>query len=210
MLPPPLIALSPGDLAVGDELDFLRRLEAAVRGGLRGLLLREAVLDDGPLLALGRAARERLGPDAWLGLHDRAHLARAAGADALHLGFRSLALGSLPAALTEGLALGLSTHAPDDPAGWAGADYLFHGPVNATPSKQGLLEPVGIAGLRRAVASATAPVWGIGGLRPEDAAAVIGAGAAGVAALSGVLGAGHPERAARAWVEALAAAGCAR
>ncbi|MCZ6597711.1 MAG: thiamine phosphate synthase, partial [Planctomycetota bacterium] len=161
-LPPRVVALSPGDLAPELCDTFAAAARAALDAGLRGLLLREAALEDGAFLALARAlAALRDEHDAWFGVHDRAHIARLVGADGLHLGFRSLAPADVPAAWRAGLAVGLSTHAHDhvgveegvqgDDDAWRDADYLFHGPVLDTPSKRGLLEPVGFGGLAAAV-----------------------------------------------------------
>ena len=223
-LPPSVLALSPGTLGPAGVPEFVRRVERALDGGLEGLLVREAALPDSALLALLSA----LGPslrahDAWLGVHDAAHLAAIDGGDVagLHLGFRSLPLDAVRRIVPPGLALGLSTHASDDVASWSTADYLFHGPVRETPSKVGLLDPVGFEGLSRAVASARAVgagadavvgvggigvwgigVWGIGGLRPEDAASVRETGARGMAVLRGILGASDPARAATDYREA--------
>jgi thiamine-phosphate pyrophosphorylase len=204
-LPPPLLGLSPGDLRSGEQTRFLQRVDAAIEGGLRGVLLRERALEDAAFLSLARALRTRL--DAvrgWLGVHDRAHLAGAAGADGLHLGFRSLPPEDVPPALRAGRALGLSTHAGDALDALPPLDYLFHGPVRATPSKQGLLDPIGTAGLARACASTELPIWAIGGLTPGDLPASRAAGARGVAVLRGILGASDPRAAARAYASAVA------
>ena len=194
--PPPLVALTPGDLAAEAVPAFLERARAAAGAGLAGILVREPEMGDRALLALARAVRGLLPPGGWLGLHDRVHLAGEAGADAVHLGFRSLAPSEARPLLAEGIAVGLSAHAGDDPAAWSAADYLFFGPVLATPSKRGLLEPVGFEGLARAAAASPCPVWAIGGLRPEHAAGCLAAGAAGLAVLAGILRA--PDRIAAA------------
>jgi thiamine-phosphate pyrophosphorylase len=192
-LPPTLIALTPGDAAAAGSGELEQRVRAALAGGLRGVLLREPELEDRAFERVACALRELLGAvDGWLGLHDRVHLAHATRADAVHLGFRSLAPATVRASWPE-LTIGLSTHAGDDPAEWAAADYLFHGPVFATP-KAHPVEPVGIPGLRRAIASTELPVWGLGGIGAGQAADVLDAGARGVAVLSGVLRDDDPGR----------------
>lgn len=202
---PRLIALSPGELEVGGFRAFLAALERALEAGLPGVLLREPRLTDRAFLDLGReVVRLRaFQPALWLAVHDRAHLAAELGADALHLSFRSLRPAELRPWLDPELALGLSTHAHDDPGEWAGADYLFHGPLHATPSKTGRLEPVGFAGLKRALALARRPLLALGGVRPADVREVRRLGAHGVAVLSGVLGAADPARATAAYLESL-------
>jgi thiamine-phosphate diphosphorylase len=211
-LPPPLVALTPGDLDTVTALRFPGQVARAVESGLRGVLLREHALSDAAFLELARELRAILGArpgngdhrGGWLGVHDRAHLVAAAEADALHVGHLSLSPAEARRVVGDAVALGLSTHAPDDPASWVDADYLIHGPVKATPSKAGLLEPIGAAGLSAAVIAADGrPVLGIGGLVPGDAALVLGTGAAGLAVLSGVFGKRDPAAGARAYLEDL-------
>jgi thiamine-phosphate pyrophosphorylase len=200
-LPPALVALTPGDLGAGPLLDAVRRATAA---GLAGILLREPEMSDLALLALARDVRAILGSEGWLGVHDRVHLAETCGADAVHVGFRSLspteARGILPATIS----IGFSAHAGDDPERARDADYLFFGPVLDTPSKRGKKEPVGFEGLAAAVAGSPAPVWGIGGIRPDHAAECLAAGAAGIAVLGGILNSPDPAAAAAAYLRALA------
>ena len=209
---PRLVALSPGDLTGGGRSatrPFLRSVERAVEAGLRGVLLREPLLSERAWLTLFEELFALGEPyaDLWLGGHDRAHLAVAAGAHAVHSGFRSLPPARLRGRFGDGRAYGLSTHAGDDRGTWEGADYLFHGPVRDTASKRSLLEPIGFEGLRAAVHDAACPVLAIGGLRPQDVGPALDAGAHGVAVLSGVLGAADPARAAGAYLDALAHAG---
>ena len=199
-LPPPLVALSPGRLADGGEEAFLRALASAVGAGLRGLVLREPSMPDRPLLALASACRRILADEAWLAIHDRVHLAGACEADAVHLGFRSLAPEVARGLLEDRVALGLSAHADDDPARWSGVDYLVFGPVYDTPSKRGILAPTGAEGLARAVERSPAPVWAIGGVAPERVEACLASGCRGVAVLSGILAAEDPAAACRAYL----------
>jgi thiamine-phosphate diphosphorylase len=198
--PPGLIALSPGALDAPGAARWLSAARAAFDAGLRGLVLREAQLPDRDYLAWARDVRA-LAPrreGGWLCVHDRAHLAEAVDADALHLGAASLLPREVRPWLATAISIGLSTHAEDPDEVWSGADYLFHGPVQRT-DKPGARAPIGFDGLRRAVARAKAPVWGLGGLKPEHARELRESGAAGAAVLSGIFGAGDPAAAVRAW-----------
>jgi len=202
-LPPRLLALSPGDLVPGREGDFVACVERALAAGLPGLLLREPALAERAFLALGeRLGALRARQPFWFGVHDRAHLVRALGADGLHLSFRSLPLREARGVVGDGFALGLSTHAGDDPSGWSGADYLFHGPLHATPSKLGKLAPVGLEGLQRAQQASAAPVLALGGVRPEDVAPLRARGLHGAAVRAGILQASDPALATRAYLAA--------
>ena len=201
---PRLIAISPGDLRPGSSARFLEALEGALEAGLPGLLLREPGLADAAYLELATdVVRRCAGRPSWFAVHDRPHLARALGADAVHLSFRSLRAEELAPWLDRSVARGLSTHASDDPAAWRGVDYLFHGPLHATPRKAHALEPLGLDGLERARSLAPCPVLALGGVRPEDVGPLRARGLHGVAVLSGILGAADPRRATAAYLEAL-------
>ena len=104
--------------------------------------------------------------------------------------------------LPPSVAVGFSAHAGDVSEDWEGADYLTFGPLRETPSKQGLLEPVGLEGLERAAQRSDRPVLAIGGVRPEDVQPARTAGAAGVAVLSGILGAEDVARATESYLRA--------
>ncbi len=196
---PVLLALSPGDLREPDARAFLGRVERAVAGGLEALLLRERELSERAYLELAGRLRKLL---RVLVVHDRLHLVRELGADALALGYRSLPPAAARRALGSALPIGFSAHAHDTPEARTGADFLLLGPVLRTPSKEGLVEPLGFERLARECARETRPVWAIGGLQPEHAAALRASGARGLAVLSGVLGADDPQLAARSYLDA--------
>ena len=64
-----------------------------------------------------------------------------------------------------------------------GADYVFFGPVFATPSKAKFGEPQGTKKLADVCGAVSAPVIAIGGITLETAGECIAAGAAGIAAI---------------------------
>ena len=121
-------------LVTGARPSLAAFLEAAVRGGVDLVQLREKGLPDGellPVLEEARAVTRRLGVP--LVVNDRPDLAVLVGADGVHVGQNDL---PLAAARRFGLPVGQSTHAPDELAR-AEADYLGVGPVFATPTKEG-------------------------------------------------------------------------
>jgi thiamine-phosphate diphosphorylase len=191
-LPPPLIALTPGDLVASRFDDFLASVDAAVGAGLRAILVREPEMSDRGVLELALQIGRRLPRDGYLMMHDRAYLVERCGARAVHLGFRSLTPRQVREIVGAEVAVGLSAHANDAPSEWKDADYLFFGPVFETPSKRGLLAPVGIEGLRCAVTSTSVPVFAIGGITAENVGLVAGGGARGFAVLRGVFGMADP------------------
>ena len=207
-LPPRLLAISPGDLGAAVE-PFVERVRRAADAGLRGLLLREPGLSDRALLALAERVAPCLPPDdgGWLAVHDRPHLARVGGFAGVHLGWRSVPAGAARAQLPADVALGLSTHAGDDPEGWTEVDYVTHGPVLETPSKARLATPpapVGFQGLALAARASPVPVIALGGLAPEHGAGVRASGAHGAAAIRSLFAAADTAAAVRAWLSALA------
>jgi thiamine-phosphate pyrophosphorylase len=64
-----------------------------------------------------------------------------------------------------------------------GADYIFFGPVFATPSKTKFGEPQGVHKLAAVCSAVPVPVVAIGGITLENAGECISAGAAGIAAI---------------------------
>ncbi len=211
-LPPRFVALTPGDLDPARAREFVARASVALGAGLPGLILREPELCDRDYLELARelAARCR-SAGAWFCVHDRAHLAIEVGADALHLGFRSLAPGAARRILPASLALGLSTHAGDAADDFAGCDYRLHGPVFDTPSKRGLMAAIGLEGIARAVRDSPIPVVAIGGLEAQHFLALRALGAHGACARAAVFREHDPlpktaQRTA-AWLEVSAKAG---
>ena len=84
--------------------------------------------------------------------------------------------------------LGASCHSPADAweAQRLGYTYITAGHVFATDCKKGL-PPRGLDFLREVCRSVDIPVYAIGGIRPENMAAVRAAGAAGGCVMSGLM-----------------------
>src|SRR5581483_4123135 len=117
---------------VRDRLGAL--IEAAVRGGVDIVQVREKSLPDGallPALAEAREATRRLGVP--LVVNDRPDLAVLVEADYVHVGQDDL---PVSAARRFGLRVGQSTHTPGE-LDRSEADYVGVGPVYATPTKEG-------------------------------------------------------------------------
>jgi thiamine-phosphate pyrophosphorylase len=143
-------------------------------------------------------------------VNDRVDIALAAGAAGAHLGQDDPPLDALRPHLPPGFLLGVSVGSPEEAErvrAWP-ADYWSVGPCFTTANKPDAgpaLGPAGFAALARFAPEGT-PVIGIGGLTPDNAAMIVGAGAAGLAVLGAVLGAPDPEAAARALSDAVAPA----
>jgi thiamine-phosphate pyrophosphorylase len=182
--------------------DLAEFLEAAVRGGVDIVQLREKSLPDGELLGRLETAREvtrRLGVP--FVVNDRPDLASLCEADYVHVGQDDL---PVAAAARFGRPVGLSTHAPAEIDAAAGAAYIGVGPVHATPTKLGR-PAVGLELVRYAAGRARQPWFAIGGIDETNVAAVVGAGATRIAVVRAIGDAPDPERAAAALRAALPA-----
>jgi thiamine-phosphate pyrophosphorylase len=168
-------------------------LEAAIRGGVDVVQVRERSLADGALLESLAVAREVTARHKVpLGVNDRPDLAILAGADFVHVGQDDV---PVAAARTFGLPVGLSTHAERE-IDAAESDYIAVGPVFATPTKEGRAA-VGLELVRYAAANARLPWFAIGGIDSANVHEVVEAGATRIAVVRAIVEAPDPERAAR-------------
>jgi len=187
-------------------------VEAALRGGARIVQLREKDLSGRALTQLGdelRALTRRHG--ALLLVNDRVDVALAVEADGAHLAGTSMAPEDVRPLLGPDRWLGASAHsvAQAKEAEAGGADFVVFGPVFETPSKARYGPPVGLDALEEAKRALTIPVLAIGGIKPENVARVVRAGADGFAVISAILTHPDPESATRrllqAWEDAVLA-----
>lgn len=168
--------------------DILRWVEAAVAAQVSLIQLREKSLSARVLYELtGSALAITRGSSTRMLVNDRFDIARAAGADGVHLTERSLPVSIVRAACGEELLIGVSTHSLEtaQSAAKAGADFIVFGPVFETESKRAFGPPQGLEKLRE-VANALAgfPVLAIGGINVENANECFAAGASGIAGIS--------------------------
>ncbi len=186
-------------LITGARPDLESFLEAAVRGGVDIVQIREKKLADGELLAALHQAREvtrRLGVP--LVVNDRPDLARLVEADYVHVGQDDL---PVEAARAFGVDVGQSTHAPPE-LDATEADYAGVGPVFETPTKEGR-PAAGLEYVRYAAAHARLPWFAIGGIDDSTVGDVVAAGARRVAVVRAIGDSEDPERAAAALRRAL-------
>ena len=180
-------------------------LEAAIRGGVDIVQIRDKRATDRELLAALEIAREvTRRHDVPLVVNDRPDLAQLIGADLVHVG-----QDDLPTAAVHrlGLPVGLSTHTPGD-IDAADAEYLGVGPVFATPTKPGRA-PVGLDLVRYAAGHASVPWFAIGGIDAATAELAVDAGATRLAVVRAIGEARDPEHAARELRSVLERAGVA-
>ena len=172
---------------------------AAVRGGVTSVQLR--LKRAGPR-ALVQLARELVAavPVPVL-VNDRLDVALAAGAAGVHLGPDDLPVALARRVAPLGFLIGASVGGVSELESGRGADYWGVGPWHASTTKPGAGTPLGAGGFRAIVEQAGGiPCIAIGGVRPEEVAAVLGAGGVGVAVVSGILGEPDVEGAAREYL----------
>ena len=168
--------------------DTLRFVRAAVEAEVVLLQIREKSLPARVLYELvTRAAEITRDSKTRLLVNDRADIARAAGADGVHLTASSLPADVVRRTFGAEFLIGVSTHSLDEAraARDGGADFVVFGPVFETESKRGFGAPQGLDKLRQVADELRGfPVLAIGGISLENAGACFDAGASGIAAIS--------------------------
>jgi len=178
-----------GEIAGPSQNAFHEVIGKAAAAGVDWIHIREKDLAGHALAALVRlAVAETRGAGTRILVNDRLDVALAAGAQGIHLGEMSLPLDAVAGwrrSAGKEFQIGVSCHSLEAAraAGRGGADYIFFGPVFATPSKAAFGLPQGIERLREVCGSVEIPVLAIGGVTLENAASCIAAGAAGIAAI---------------------------
>lgn len=169
-------------------------LSAAFAGGCRWASVREKDLSENEQAALVRELHtlaRRYG--ARLTLHGSAALAARTGVGGVHLPAGSDAAAAR-ALLGPTALVGLSVHSPAEAAAADphAVDYVVAGPAFETASKPGYGPALGEAGIAAIVAASRVPVVAIGGVSETNAAALLAAGASGLAVMGGVMAASDP------------------
>ena len=175
----------------------LGKIAAAVAAGVDWIQIREKDLSGRESSMLTREAAQLL-PDSAarkgvrqrILVNDRLDVGLAAQAGGVHLGEQSLppeeARRLVRSLQRENdFLIGVSCHSLEAAknAEQKDADYLFFGPVFATPSKAKDGAPQGLERLGEVCRAVGLPVLAIGGITLENAAACFSAGAAGIAAI---------------------------
>lgn len=190
------------DPACCNDRDVAEVAAAALRGGVTMIQFRDkdrSVVDVKP-----DAARVlKLCRDAGVPflVNDHVDLAAEIGADGVHIGQGDMRASSAREVLGRDKIIGLTAFTPDhmeaiDPDV---VDYAGTGPVYPTKTDKG--KPViGPDGLAELIKLCPVPVVGIGGITPENAAAVLKTGAQGVAMMRAISAADDPALAAREFI----------
>lgn len=191
------------DRALCGERGVVETVRQALVGGVTLVQLRDHDATTRELLDTARQLRQ-VTADAGVPfiVDDRLDVALAVGADGVHLGQSDLHPVDARRIAGPGLVIGhsVSCRAEVDAVGeWpAGTvDHLGVGPVFATPTKPRAAAPLGIDGVREALAGCPWSAVAIGGITQQHVAPLQDAGAAGVAVVSALCAAPDPAGAAR-------------
>ncbi|MFN8032908.1 MAG: thiamine phosphate synthase [Mycobacterium sp.] len=198
--------------------DLAEVADAALSGGVDIIQLRDKGSPGeqrfGPLEARGELAALEILADAarrhgaLLAVNDRADIARAAGADVLHLGQDDLPLEAAHDIVGPDMLIGRSTHELGEAARavMEDVDYFCVGPCWPTPTKPG--RPAPGLDLVRAVAGMRPdkPWFAIGGIDESRLPEVLGAGAHRIVVVRAITAAADPAAAASRLSSALALA----
>ncbi|MGC2285233.1 MAG: thiamine phosphate synthase [Candidatus Acidiferrum sp.] len=165
------------------EKDLSGKGSATVARGALNRLLKLAR----PVQAQGRISARVL-------VNDRLDVALAEQAGGVHLGENSLPVDEAKRLIVASQAsqtlpldflVGVSCHSLEaaQAAASAGADYIFFGPVFATPSKAAFGAPQGIVRLTEVCRAVAVPVLALGGITLANAPSCFSAGASGLAGI---------------------------
>ncbi len=185
-------------LSLGRPLELV--VEAAVRGGVSAVQLREKSRPIPEYVDIARRIQEVLQPSGVpLIINDRVDIALAVGGAGVHLGQGDMPPGEARKLLGPDAVIGLSVETPEQAAAaeHLDVDYLGVSPIFPTPTKTGLMTAWGLQGLRLLRSRSRHRLIAIGGINSSNAAAVMDAGADGVAVVSAICSAPDPEASAR-------------
>ena len=176
---------------------LLDKIREAAAAGVDWIQIREKDLSGKECAALTSAAIERAlaTPAGKPGrtrilVNDRLDVALSQPAGGVHLGENSLPVEKARKLAdsrirSEDFLIGISCHSVEAAAAAAhgGANYIFFGPVFATPGKAAYGAPQGLARLAAVCRAISLPVVAIGGVTLDNAAHCLSAGASGIAAI---------------------------
>jgi thiamine-phosphate pyrophosphorylase len=185
-----------------DLVDLARRV---AEGGATLLQLRDKRGQTRAMVEEARAIKAALAPLAVpFVVNDRVDVALAAGADGVHIGPDDMTVEDARALLGPDAIIGLSIKTVEAAAAAPVEliDYAGIGGVYATTSKEQKSAPIGTEGLARIIGvlrhrAEKLPLCGIAGIDESNAAAVIAAGADGIAVISALSLSPDPAAAAR-------------
>lgn len=178
-----------------DEL--LRRVEAAIHGGVTMVQLREKTCEGREFYEIALALRDltrRLGVTLWI--NDRTDIALAVKADGIHLGQKDLPAKVVRKIIPATMLLGITASTVElaRQAELDGADCIGCGAVFPTHTKR--VKELGTAALTDIRNAVKLPIVAIGGINADNAYLPLQCGVNGIAVVSDIMQANDPRQAA--------------
>ena len=187
------------DRAWTGEQTLYEQVEAALKGGVTCVQLREKEMDETAFLQEAKdicALCHRYGVPFIV--NDNVDVAIACQADGIHVGQEDLAAGEVRRRVGENMILGVSVHTVEEAfqAVRDGADYLGLGAVFPTSTKTDV-EQMSNETLRAICDAVNVPIVAIGGINRGNILKLAGSGVDGVALVSAIFSAEDIERTCR-------------
>ena len=175
---------------------ILSIVQSALDAGAPAIQLRAKKARSRDTVELGLRLRELTkAADALLLVNDRFDIARAVGADGVHLGPDDVPVSAIRRIAPKRFLIGASTAPPTEAQRLVseGANYIGCGTIYPTLSKLDAGPTIGLAGLQAVVDAVDVPVLGIGGIDVEGAREIANhTSAAGIAVIGSIMDADDP------------------
>jgi thiamine-phosphate pyrophosphorylase len=164
-------------------------LEKLIDGGIDSVQLRGKNRSLDELSALAeKLLRLTMPAKIPLIANDHAEIAQRVEVQGVHVGQDDTSIQIVRAQITRPILVGKSTHSIEQAvaAEQEGANYIGFGPIFSTPTKPDY-SPIGLDQIREVHERVSIPIFCIGGIKSENLAQVIAAGAKRVVIVSGLL-----------------------
>jgi thiamine-phosphate pyrophosphorylase len=174
--------------------EFTQLATQILTAGAHMVQLRDKTATDRTLLQRGRLLQQLTSAhDSIFIMNDRVDLALATGADGVHVGQTELPVAEVRQIAGDRLLVGVSTRNASqlEQAVTDGASYVGVGPMFTSTTKN-FSELAGLDYARAAVEKTSLPMFAIGGITQQNAAAVLETGVHGLAAQAAVVDAASP------------------
>ncbi len=158
------------DRNVNKKKSLSLQLRKYINYGVDFILIREKDLSDSEIFSFAKKfAPICKNEGIRLFIHKRADIASLSGADGVHLPENSIPIGQIKKKFKKLLII-KSCHSLKAimNAQEEGADFVTFSPIFETPSKKGILSPVGLKNLEDAVKSVKIPIIALGGIVSID------------------------------------------
>ena len=188
------------DLGYVETPDCIEMAQSMIQGGVDLIQLRAKELVSAEIAQLAAELHTlTAGRGVPLIINDHPEVARVVAAEGVHVGQDDMPIAEAREIAGANCLVGKSTHSVDQAirAFSEGADYIGFGPIFATPTKPDY-PPVGLEEIQKVHDAVRIPIFCIGGIKLDNLAEVIEAGARRVVIVSGLLQARNPAEYARA------------